>query len=205
MFRSAVSRAFDPEAWSIHIFMQYACGWAGSAESGAVSAAECEHLQAQNLSRIRALRPDVLLLSEHLVVMPFRSRADIAASLGAFTRAAKKTIVLGHTPLPQSWDTCLVGVDISRCFTALDATFWNDVRVEKQLATRAGATFVDTSTWICVRVGVRTVCPPVIDGAPVFGVTTHIGGEFQLKLIPIVRALLLSAGVSKTEGALRSR
>jgi hypothetical protein len=89
-----------------------------------------------------------------------------------------------------------VGVDVSRCFTALDARFWNDMRVEKQLATRAGATFVDTSAWICVRAGARTVCPPVIDGVPVFGITTHIGSEFQFKLIPIMRALLLSAGVN---------
>jgi hypothetical protein len=137
----------------------------------------------------------VLLLSEHLVLAPFRSRADFASSLAAFTRAAAKTIVLGHTPLPQPWSRCLVGIDISRCFTVLDAAFRSDMRVERELATRAGATFVDTSAWICARAGAQTVCPPVIDGVPVFKDTTHVGAEYQFKLIRVVRALLLSAGI----------
>jgi hypothetical protein len=151
---------------------------------------------AEALRRIRTLRPDVLLLSEHLVVAPFRSRADIAASLAVSRRAAAKTIVLGHTPLPQPWSSCLVGADISRCFTALDATFRSDRSMEQQLAARAGATFVDTSAWLCVRAGAQTVCPPVIAGVPAFKDDTHISAEYQLKLIPIVRALLLSSGVA---------
>ena len=71
------------------------------------------------------------------------------------------------------------------------------MRLEQRLATRAGAAFVDTSAWICVRAGGQTLCPPVIAGLPVAGVTTHIGAEFQFKLIPIVRALLVSTGVNR--------
>jgi hypothetical protein len=202
MLRNSVWRAFDRKTWSIHIFARDGCGWAGSLERGPLSATTCARLQAEALRRIRALRPDVLLLSEHLVVAPFRSRADIASSLAAFRRAARKTIVIGHTPLPRPWSSCLVGVDITRCFTALDATFRNDARVERQLAIRAGAMFVDTSAWLCVRAGAQTVCPPVIAGVPAFKDDTHISAEYQLKLIPIVRALLLSAGVTKgTAGA----
>jgi peptidoglycan/LPS O-acetylase OafA/YrhL len=195
MFRNAVWRAFDPKTWSIHIFARDACGWAGTAESTAVSATECSRLQAESLRRIRALHPDLLLLSEHLVVEPFRSRSDIASSLAAFTRASRKTIVLGHTPLPRPWSTCLVGNGISECFTVLDAAFRSDMRLEQQLATRAGAMFIDTSAWLCVRAGAETVCPPVIDGVPAYKDTTHVGPEYQFKLIPIVRALLVSAGV----------
>jgi hypothetical protein len=55
--------------------------------------------------------------------------------------------------------------------------------------------FVDTSAWLCVRAGEQTVCPPVIDGVPAYKDTTHVGPEYQFKLIPIVRALLRSAGV----------
>jgi peptidoglycan/LPS O-acetylase OafA/YrhL len=195
MLRNAVWRAFNPKTWSIHIFARDGCGWAGSLERGPLSATTCARLQAEALRRIRALRPDVLLLSEHLVVASFRSRADIASRLAAFRRAATKTIVIGHTPLPQPWSSCLFGVDITRCFTALDATFLTDRSVEQQLATRAGARFVDTSAWLCVRAGAQTVCPPVIAGVPAFKDDTHISAEYQLKLIPIVRALLLSSGV----------
>ena len=196
MLRNAVWHAFNPKTWSIHLFSRDACGWAGSSESDVFPAADCAHHQTRTLTRIRALRPDVLLLSEKDVVMPFRSRADIAASLKRFTHAAKNTVVLGHTPDIQQWATCLVGVDISRCFTAIGAAFRSNMWVEQRLATRAGAAFVDTSAWICVRAGARTLCPPVIAGRPVAGVSTHIGPEFQFKLIPIVRALLVSLGVN---------
>jgi peptidoglycan/LPS O-acetylase OafA/YrhL len=201
MFRNAVWRAFNRRTWSIHIFARDACGWAGTAESTAVSSKECARLQAESLERIRILHPDVLLLSEHLVVERFRSTSDIASSLAAFTRASKKTIVLGHTPLPQPWSSCLVGDGISRCFTVLDAAFRRDMRVEEQLATRAGAMFVDTSAWLCVRAGADTVCPPVIDSVPAFKDTTHVGPEYQFKLIPIVRSLLVSAGVVGRRGS----
>jgi hypothetical protein len=39
------------------------------------------------------------------------------------------------------------------------------------------------------------VCPPVIDGVPAFKDLTHVGPEYRFKLIPVVRALLVSAGV----------
>ncbi len=195
MLRNAVWRSFDPKRWSFHVFAWFGCGWAGTSESNGGSAAECRRHQDEALRRIRTLHPDVLVLSEHRVVTPLRSRADIAASLGALTRAAPQTIVLGHTPLPRPWRTCLVGYDISQCFASLDATFRSDTRVERELASRAGTTFVDTSAWVCTRAGAASVCPPVIGGAPVFSDDTHIDGEFQLKLIPIVRALLQSAGV----------
>ena len=127
---------------------------------------------------------------------PFRSRADIASSLAAFRRAAAKTIVIGHTPLPQPWSSCLVGVDITRCFMRSSTRRSGGTgAVEHQLAARAGAMFVDTSAWLCVSAGAQTVCPPVIAGVPAFKDDTHIRAEYQLKLIPIMRALLLSAGV----------
>jgi peptidoglycan/LPS O-acetylase OafA/YrhL len=201
MLRNTVWRAFDRKKWRIHIFARDGCGWAGSLERGPLSEATCAKLQGESLRRIRTLRPDVLLLSEHLVVAPYRSRADIASSLAKFRRAAKMTIVLGHTPLPQPWSTCLDGVDISRCFATLDGTFRSDRSVERQLTLRAGAMFVDTSAWLCVRAGSAAVCPPVIAAVPAFKDETHISAEYQLKLIPIMRALLRSAGVTKRAGA----
>ena len=88
-----------------------------------------------------------------------------------------------------------MGADITHCFTVLDSTFRRDRSVEQQLAARAGATFVDTSAWLCVRAATQSVCPPVIAGVPAFMDDTHISAEYQFKLIPIVRALLLSSGV----------
>jgi hypothetical protein len=201
MLRNTVWRAFNRKTWRIHIFSRDGCGWAGSLERGPLSASTCARLQAEALRRIRELQPDVLLLSEHLVVAPFRSRADIASSLAAFRRAAPKTIVLGHTPLPQPWSSCLVGVDITGCFSALDTTFRTDRNVERQLAARAGAIFVDTSAWLCVRAVTQTVCPPVIAGVPAFKDDTHVSAVYQLKLIPIMRALLQSAGVTGRKSA----
>ena len=200
MFRNSVWRSFDRTTWRIHIFVKYACGWAGAVD-GSVSAADCARFQRSALQRIRRLRPDVLLLSEHLVVTPFRSPAAMASSLAALTRTARRTIVIGHTPLPRPWTTCLMGSDISRCFVVLDRTFWSDVTVERELSLHARALFVDTSAWLCARSAAQTVCPPVIDGVPAFKDTTHISAELQLKLVPVVRALLLSVGVPASGGA----
>jgi peptidoglycan/LPS O-acetylase OafA/YrhL len=194
MLRNAVWRAFDPKTWSVHMFARDGCGWAG-AEKGTVSATTCRRLQTEAIQRIRALHPDVLLLSEHLVVTEFRSRADIASSLATLRRASTKTIVIGHTPPARPWSSCLAGSDITSCFTSLDRTYLSDVRVEQQLAARAGATFVDSSAWLCVPAGAQTVCPPVIDGVPAFKDDDHVGAEYQLKLRPIVRALLITVGV----------
>ena len=69
MLRYSFWRAFDPKTWSIHVFARDACGWAGGPGSEALSATDCARRQAQALRRIRALHPDVLLLSEHRVVL----------------------------------------------------------------------------------------------------------------------------------------
>jgi SGNH domain (fused to AT3 domains) len=205
MFRNAVWRAFDPKAWRIHIFARSGCGWAGEA-NGTVSASGCRRDQADSRQRIRAIHPDVLLLSEHLVVTPFRSRSDIASSLATFTKSAVTTIVLGHTPLPKPWATCLVGsADISRCTVALDDSFVASVKLERHLTTQAGATFVDTSPWLCAPTGRQVQCPPVIDGVPAFKDETHVAAEYQLRLVPLVRAMLRSAGVSPSGRALQGR
>jgi peptidoglycan/LPS O-acetylase OafA/YrhL len=204
MLRNAVWRAFDPSTWRIHIFARSGCGWAGAA-NGTVSASGCRREQAGAIRRIRALHPDVLLLSEHLVETPFRSRADIAASLATFTQLARKTIVIGHTPLPTQWSTCLAGsAYISRCTATADDSFHEAVLLERRLATKARATFVDTTPWLCTAVGGKTLCPPVIAGAPAFKDDTHISAELQLELVPVVRAMLRSAGVSPSGRAPRA-
>ncbi len=198
MFQNAVSRAFDRNAWSVHIFQRAGCGWAGDpAPNPNVSAAECRSYQAEALRRIRELRPEVLLLSEDRVVTPFRSVADMSSSLATHTRLAKRTIVLGHTPRPIPFTRCLVGsADISGCSAPLHGDFPSYMRLEQRLTTRSGGTFVDTSSWFCAATGTGVLCPSVIGGAPVFKDGDHIAAGFEPKLVPVIRAMLASAGVA---------
>jgi hypothetical protein len=84
----------------------------------------------------------------------------------------------------------------------LPASYSSDSRLERALATRAGATFVDTSTWFCVRAGARTLCPAVIDGAPVWRDGTHVTSDLEPKLIPVMEAILRPAdGQKRIEAA----
>lgn len=198
MFQNAVARALARGSWSLHVFQRAGCGWAGaSAPNPNVSAADCRFYQAEALGRVRSLRPDVLLLSENRVVTPFRSQSDISSSLSSYAGLAKQTIVLGHTPRPVPFARCLVGSgDISRCTAPLDVLFRPYMRLEQRLATRYRMTFVDTSPWFCARSGGRLLCPPVIAGAPVFKDGDHVAAEFEPKLVPVIRAMLQSAGVA---------
>ncbi|HEU5064606.1 MAG TPA: acyltransferase family protein [Gaiellaceae bacterium] len=202
MFQVAVSRALGRRLWRLHVFQRGHCGWAGSVGPGLpVSPSECRVYQSQAASRIRALHPGVLVLNETDVITPYRSKTDISASLASFSKLARRVIVLGHTPTTPPFDLCLVGsADISRCVGVLSGSYRADTLREKTLATRAGAIFVDTSAWFCVRLGSRTLCPPVIDNAPVWRDGSHVTSDLEPKLIPLIRAILGSAARTQSSG-----
>jgi peptidoglycan/LPS O-acetylase OafA/YrhL len=192
MFELALARALGRRAWRIHIFQRGHCGWAGSVGPRLpVSPSECRVYQAQALVRIRALHPDVLVLSEADVVTPYRTRAQISAALASFSKLARRVVVLGHTPTTPPFDLCLSGsTDISQCVGFLTHSYRSDTLVEKSLAKRAGATFVDTSPWFCTRIGGRIACPPVIERAPVWRDGSHVTSDMEPRLIPLARAIL---------------
>ena len=197
MFQVALSHALGRSSWRLHIFGRGGCGWAGSVPPGRpVSPSECRAYQAQTVSRIRALRPDVIVLSEADVIKPYRTKAQISASLSVFSKLAKRVIVLGHTPGIYPFAYCLSGSsDISRCARLLSGSYRRAALYEKILATRAGAQFVDTSAWFCVPVGGgRDACPSVIDNAPVFRDGAHVTSGLEPKLIPLFQAVVKSTG-----------
>jgi peptidoglycan/LPS O-acetylase OafA/YrhL len=197
MLQVAVSRALGPTSWRLHVFGRGGCGWAGSVPPGRpISPSECRAYQAQAVSRIRALRPDVIVLSESDVIKPYRTKSQIAASLSMFSKLAQRVVVLGHTPGIYPFAYCLSGsADISRCIRLVTRSYQRATLYEKALTTRAGAEFVDTSAWFCVPVGGgRTACPAVIGNAPVFRDGAHVTTAMELKLIPLIRAVLKSAG-----------
>jgi len=198
MFQVALARALNRTTWRLHIFQRGHCGWAGSVGPNfPVSASDCRVYQAEALSRIRALHPDLLVLSEEDVRTPYRTESDVLSSLASLSKLARQVLVLGHTPSIPSFDSCLSGsADISGCFGTLSGAYRSDTRLEQHLATRSGARFVDTSNWFCVRIGSGSVCPPVIESAPVWRDGTHVTSDLEPKLIPLVRALLESEGIT---------
>ena len=151
----------------LHIFQRGGCGWAGSVPPGRpISPSECRTYQAQTVSRIRALRPDVIVLSEADVIKPYRTKSQISASLSVFAKLAKRVIVLGHTPGIYPFAYCLSGSsDISRCARLLSGSYRRARALREDPSARLSESkFVDTSAWFCVPVGGgRTACPSVID------------------------------------------
>ena len=198
MFQVALARALNRTTWRLHIFQRGHCGWAGSVGPNfPVSPGDCRVYQAEALSRIRALHPDLVVLSEEDVITPYRTESDISSSLASFSKLARRVVVFGHTPSNPSLDSCLSGsADISGCVGTVSDAYRLDARFEQHLATRSGARFVDTSTWFCVRIGSGSVCPPVIGSAPVWRDGTHVTSDLEPKLIPLVRALLESEGIA---------
>jgi peptidoglycan/LPS O-acetylase OafA/YrhL len=200
MFQVALSHALGRRNWRLHVFQRGHCGWAGSVGPRLpMSPGECRTAQAAASTRIRALRPSLLVLSHAGFVTPYRSARDLAASLASFSRLAARVLVLGHTPAVPSFEACLVGsADLSRCAGVLAADYRADTHRERALATRAGALFIDTSTWFCVPIGQRTICPPIVDGAPVWRDGTHITSDLEPKLIPVMKAFLDAEGLRIT-------
>jgi peptidoglycan/LPS O-acetylase OafA/YrhL len=197
MFQIALSRVLGRGSWRLHIFQRGRCGWAGGVPPGSpITPSECRAYQAQTLSRIRALRPNVIVLSQADVITSYRTRSQISASLRAFSRLARRVILLGHTPTAYSFAYCLSGsADISRCVRLVPGYYRSAARLESTLATRAGADFVDTLHWFCAPVsGGRTACPAVVENAPVWRDGGHVSAAYEAKLVPLMRASLSSAG-----------
>ena len=194
MFQVAVSRGLGRAAWRIHVFQRGHCGWAGSVGRGVpVSPAECRAYQASALWRIRALRPELLVLSQADGVMPYRTATDMSSALATFVPLAGRVVVLGHTPTVPSFDVCLSGSsNISNCVVEVSGSYRAETARERALAVAGGAVFVDTSRWVCTDLQGRRLCPAVIDGAPVWRDGTHLTSDIEAKLVPLLGSLLRS-------------
>src|SRR6185437_15705125 len=155
---------------------------------------ECIAFRSFALDRIRRLHPDVVVLASMWkdALMAVNGRpttkglaaawaAGLASMITKIKQSAKKVIVLGDIAYPkQAGADCLSlhRDDIRPCNTPrVDAVFEADNSIDRTVATRQGALYVNTIPWFCTA----TVCPAVVADLPrtwtttTWRQTTHYG------------------------------
>lgn len=191
MWLTTLEDALDRRTWSLHPFTRSWCGWSGDSENIAAATKplnkDCPALQAQTVTELRKIHPDLLILSENGV----HTSSQMEDALARYARVAKTVVVLGHTPVLPNFADCLRGAtDISSCRGTLSTGDFDSVAFEQHMAQIFGDPFIDTPPWFCFNV----TCPPIIDNAPAFADGAHLSTEMAPKLAPILRASLRESG-----------
>jgi hypothetical protein len=116
-------------------------------------------------------------------------RAGYAETIAALPRDAE-VVVLADTPNPRlNPAVCLSGhlTDIAACALdrddVVDAPF---LAMERDVARRAGARFVDTTGWVCSTFP----CPVIRGNLLVFRDASHLSSPFSASLAPQIRTAL---------------
>ena len=156
---------------------------------------ECVAFRSFALDRIRRLHPDVVVLASMWkdALMAVNGRpttkglaaawaAGLASMITKIKQSAKKVIVLGDIAYPkQAGADCLSlhRDDIRPCNTPrVDAVFEADNSIDRTVATRQGALYVNTIPWFCTA----TVCPAVVGGLATHLDYYHVAPDYALWL-----------------------
>lgn len=149
------------------------------------------------LERLRALRPDLVVLSDFSGFVNWQTKAGEvkttgyreawASGLEEFIKQvvplAREVVIIGQTPRGQALSDCLPRtLELARCFG--DDNYMRGQRgIERRVVLVTGGKFVDPSVWLCVG----SKCPPVIDNSAVFHDDNHLSASMAVKLAPMLR------------------
>ena len=164
---------------------------------------ECATWRDAVLERIRADRPDMVVISDsragQLLVdgaqVPSTTRDDLWAvglqrSIDAIATTARQVVVIGDTPNPAGDPpVCLSDHldDALACATpASKALAPKRTMTERRVAERAGATFIDPSPWLCPT----DPCPVIIGRVLIYRDGHHMTTPFAAALAPYLDPLL---------------
>ncbi|CAN5670632.1 SGNH hydrolase domain-containing protein [soil metagenome] len=162
---------------------------------------ECDTWRAQTLTRIAALKPDLIFVGEsentkgnHKFTPDEWTNAtlDTMNTLKATTSA--RIVFMGDTPSPRmTVSTCVSAHldDVRSCTTDLAhaRTYPDRHRAMQPAITRAGYSYIDPQTWLCAQGG----CPPIIGNYLVYRDATHVSREYIEWLTPLIAPLLSTA------------
>jgi hypothetical protein len=169
---------------------------------------ECDTFRAFALEQIRALHPDVLVLTSafkdsYLNVNGAAStngiddawRAGLDAMIKRLAPLAGRIVLLGDIAYPnEAGRDCLSAHphDVLACNTPLkDGVFVQHNRMEQDVANANGITYVDVIPWFCTD----AVCPAVVGGLATHWDKYHVALNY---------ALWLSAALGDAAGLLKS-
>ena len=126
----------------------------------------CERFRAYVIGRIRAVRPELVVITNASQGAAGPWEAGWYRTLTTVRPAAGRLVVLGDTPVLDTGPECLAdhARDVAACFTprrAATVHVWN--RAEENAARHAGAHYISVLPWLC-----SAVCTPVIKDVVVY-------------------------------------
>jgi peptidoglycan/LPS O-acetylase OafA/YrhL len=178
--------------WRLVVFTKTNCdaalGEVARSATGKVPYTECDQWRDEALTRIAELRPGLVVmsgLSRGLNPLGQTGDADTnwAAAWSATVRrvesAGAEPVILQDNPFPRVNPLdCLAGHPQALRTCDLRTTEVVDrsrQRAIHRMALTNGALDIDTTPWFCTA----TVCPPVIDGIPVYRDTNHLTATYS--------------------------
>ena len=193
----AVLNSVDLKKWQVVAIFRLECMWADTTPVGYRNKQHmdgCPIARTWMTKQVKELSPDLLILTEesiHPIVAAGGQKAQVwsagvDSSLQKLTILSKKTLVVGmHPGIPTG--------GLSKCLTnslGLTPGCFGDARlagsyreVQKNLASKYSAGYLDLTPWLCVR----GKCPPVIDSHIVYADSFHFTPLMSAALAPALR------------------
>ena len=154
---------------------------------------ECVDHREWALSQVRALSPDLVVVSNSVTMVDkqvaepegderyARWRAGMAETLRALEEAAGEVVVLGAPPRSGNLQECVTRISEPGDCTEPVPGEWRAVRDAEQAAAReAGAAYVDPERWFCAD----GRCPAVVGSTPVYTDGRHLTEAYSRRLAP---------------------
>jgi peptidoglycan/LPS O-acetylase OafA/YrhL len=196
----ALERLAKHEGWRVATFIKVACPFIDMPVWNVAlkrEYRECAEFNEATIARLRALKPDLTLVSmSRLAIRPVRDDDDTTSVKGAAVgrmvkRIPGRTAIIVDTPYPRrDVPGCLSSHkdDIEECAIPHKTAFTDHFgAVEAMAATAARASLIDLTARICVGDG---PCPVVVNTMIVYRDHSHLTATFSRSLAPALGAAL---------------
>jgi peptidoglycan/LPS O-acetylase OafA/YrhL len=164
-------------------------------QMGGNSLEECVNSRNSAIEDIVARPPDLVIISDRTswVVKDKQTTAWEIGERETYDRLSSistktKVVRFGETPSVETrWDRCLTASgSIKTCFGSRGDIAEALTNVQSVAKRYPWVQFVDVSTWLCSG----DICPPVINGIPVYIDAGHLSLEFRPLLAPLLKAAI---------------
>jgi peptidoglycan/LPS O-acetylase OafA/YrhL len=159
---------------------------------------QCNVWRRDVLSRIAALKPEIVLVTSELRTLDIDPGGMVQA-VGDYLKDGARVIYLEDTPSPESIGPvpdCLARnpksittCDMSRSAPTTRLNGFIQRRIEATAVRQAGATIIDPTPWFCTT----SICPAVINNMVVYEDASHTTATYVKWLAPVFSAALNKA------------
>ncbi|MFF0816636.1 acyltransferase family protein [Rhodococcus sp. NPDC003318] len=198
--------ALGPEGYRVHSYTMEGCATAVVDATSSVKSkadyAECDEHRSWSMDRVRALNPDLIVISDsHLTVTRLQSGAKGSAAEAEWVEGLSrvmsgvpdptKVVFLTSPPGAGNLAECAGKFgDPSDCTRAISTEWFTVQAAEETVASKFGARLTDSRPWFCTDSG---YCPSFVGTTPVYVDSGHMTATYSEGLAPDLRSALLSA------------